>query len=268
MKKQEKYWLDVFSGEIPLLDLPTDYERPEILSNEGDLFEIAMEEELFTDFRKMEVLTGTTLYMIILAAYTILLSKYSGQEDIIVGTPIAGRTHAELEPVMGMFVNTLAIRNYPEGEKTFTEYLLEVKEHMLSAYENQDYPFEELIERVHITKDVRRNPLFDTMFVLQNTEASEIQMEGATCKPYAQNNKVSKFDLTLYATILENGLEAAFEYSTTLFEKTTIEAMSKNLLLILTAICQNPHIEISKIKLVEELMNRDTLADLIEVDFF
>ncbi|PQP81878.1 non-ribosomal peptide synthetase [Paenibacillus sp. PCH8] len=267
MKKQEKYWLSVFGENIPLLDLPTDYERPETLSYEGDVLDIVLEEDILPGLRKMEALTGTTLYMILLAAYTILLSKYSGQKDVIVGTPIAGRTHAELEPVMGMFVNTLAIRNYPAMDKTFTEYLLEVKENMLNAYENQDYPFEELIEKVHLTKDARRNPLFDTMFVLQNTDASEIQMDGVTSKPYAPNTRVSKFDLTLYVTELHHKLEAAFEYSTVLFEKTTIEAMSQNLLLILTTIANDPHIEINKIQLVEELMNEDTLTDLIEIDF-
>lgn len=267
MKKQKKYWLTVFGESIPLLDLPTDYERPETLSYAGDVLDIVLQEDLLPGLRKMEALTGTTLYMILLAAYTILLSKYSGQEDIIVGTPIAGRTHAELEPVMGMFVNTLAIRNYPAGDKTFTEYLLEVKENMLNAYENQDYPFEELIEKVNVTKDARRNPLFDTMFVLQNTDASEIQMDGVTCKPYAPNTRVSKFDLTLYVTELQHKLEVAFEYSTILFEKTTIEAMSQNLLVILTTIANDPHIEINKIQLVEELIDGDTLADLIEVDF-
>lgn len=169
---------------------------------------------------------------------------------------------------MGMFVNTLAIRNYPAGDKTFTEYLLEVKENMLNAYENQDYPFEELIEKVNVTKDARRNPLFDTMFVLQNTDASEIQMDGVTCEPYAPNTRVSKFDLTLYVTELQHKLEVAFEYSTILFEKTTIEAMSQNLLVILTTIANDPHIQINKIQLVEELIDGDTLADLIEVDFF
>ncbi|OAB44324.1 non-ribosomal peptide synthetase [Paenibacillus glacialis] len=267
MKEQEKYWLHVFSEGIPLLDMPTDYERPVSLSYEGDLFEFVIEEQMIEGLRTMEGLTGTTLYMILLAAYTILLSKYSGQEDIIVGAPIAGRTHAELEPIIGMFVNTLALRNYPSGEKTFTEYLLEVKENMLNAYENQDYPFEELIKKVDITKDVRRNPLFDTMFVLQNTDVTEIQMDAVTCKPYVQNNKISKFDLTLYAEVFDYKLEAAFEFSTTLFEKTTIEAMSKNLLLILTSVLQNPHIEINKIKLVEELINSEPLVDLIEVDF-
>jgi iturin family lipopeptide synthetase A len=268
MKKQEQYWLGVFSEQIPLLELPTDYERPESPRYEGDLLEIAVNEDLAISMRKLETQTGATLYMILLAAYTILLSKYSGQEDIIVGMPIAGRTHAELEPVMGMFVNTLAVRNQPAADKTFAAYLLEVKEHMLNAYENQDYPFEELIKKVNLTKDARRNPLFDTMFVLQNSGPSEMHMDGLTCMPVAPNNRVSKFDLTLYVTESDQQIDAAFEYSTILFEKTTIAAMSQHLLLILTTIGCEPHIEINQIKFPEQDMNEGTLADLIEMDFF
>ncbi|MGQ8873040.1 amino acid adenylation domain-containing protein [Paenibacillus sp. TSA_86.1] len=268
MKKQEQYWLEVFSEKIPLLELPTDYERPESPRYEGELMEIAVKEDLVLSLRKLEAQTGTTLNMILLAAYTILLSKYSGQEDIIVGMPIAGRTHADLEPVMGMFVNTLVVRNQPAADKTFASYLLEVKEHMLNAYENQDYPFEELIKKVDRTKDARRNPLFDTMLVLQNTGPSEIHMDGITCKPYAPNNRVSKFDLTLYVTESDHQFDASFEYSTMLFEKTTIEAMSQHLLLILTTICREPDIEINEIQLADENTNEDTLTHLIEMDFF
>ena len=169
---------------------------------------------------------------------------------------------------MGMFVNTLAVRNQPAADKTFSAYLLEVKEHMLNAYENQDYPFEELIKKVDLNKDARRNPLFDTMLVLQNTGPSEIHMDGITCKPYAPNNRVSKFDLTLYVTESDHQFDAAFEYSTILFDKTTIEAMSQNLLLILTTICREPHIEINEIQLADEYTNEDTLTNLIEMDFF
>lgn len=268
MKKQEQYWLGVFSEQMPLLELPTDYERPETLSYAGDLLEIAVEDDIVAGLRKLEALTGTTLYMILLAAYTILLSKYSGQEDIVVGLPIAGRTQAELEPVMGMFVNTLAVRNQPAADKTFAAYLLEVKEHMLNAYENQDYPFEELIKKMELTKDARRNPLFDTMLVLQNTGPSEMHMDGLTCKSCAPNNHVSKFDLTLYVTESDHHLDAAFEYSAVLFERTTVESMSQNLLLILTTICREPHIEINQIKLAEENKNKEQLTDLIEMDFF
>ncbi|MFL1673003.1 condensation domain-containing protein, partial [Paenibacillus dendritiformis] len=128
--------------------------RPLVRSFKGNTFEFVIDAHKSEALRQLAMQTGTTLYMVLLAAYTTLLSKYSGQEDIIVGTPIAGRTHADLEPILGMFVNTLAIRNTPAGEKTFQEYLQEVKEHTLSAYENQDYPFEELVGKLDVSRDV------------------------------------------------------------------------------------------------------------------
>ncbi|MEJ9209714.1 condensation domain-containing protein, partial [Paenibacillus larvae] len=153
IQSQEAYWLNMYKGEIPVLDMPTDYERPSIRQYEGESFEFSLAHELSKQLRVMEESTGSTLYMILFAAYTILLSKYSGQEDLVVGTPVAGRTHLDLEPVVGMFVNTLAIRSYPEGSKTFHEYLHEVKETMIHAYQNQDYPLEELIQNIKLKKD-------------------------------------------------------------------------------------------------------------------
>ncbi|WP_257207177.1 condensation domain-containing protein, partial [Bacillus thuringiensis] len=184
MRRQEAYWLNMFDGEIPTLELPIDYERPSVRSYEGDTVEFTIDKEISDGLKEIEKQTGATLYMVLLAAYTTLLAKYSGQEDIIVGTPIAGRTHADLEPIIGMFVNTLAIRNYPEGDKTFYMYVQEVKETMLNAYENQEYPFEELVQKVNIKRDMSRNPLFDTMLVLQNTEDTELQIEKLVFKPY------------------------------------------------------------------------------------
>ncbi|MCY9328177.1 condensation domain-containing protein, partial [Bacillus spizizenii] len=156
IKKQEAYWLNRFHDEIPVLDMPTDYERPAIRDYEGESFEFLIPIELKQRLSQMEEATGTTLYMILMAAYTILLSKYSGQEDIVVGTPVSGRSHMDVESVVGMFVNTLVIRNHPAGRKTFEDYLNEVKENMLNAYQNQDYPLEELIQHVHLLKDSSR----------------------------------------------------------------------------------------------------------------
>ena len=116
--------------------------------------------------------------MVLLAAYNVLLHKYSGQEDVIVGTPIAGRNHGDVQPLIGIFVNTLAIRSYPASEKTFLSYLNEVKETTLRAFEHQNYPFEQLVDKVQVTRDLSRNPLFDTMFTMQNTENEEFELEG------------------------------------------------------------------------------------------
>ncbi|MGN4561912.1 amino acid adenylation domain-containing protein [Bacillus cereus group sp. MYBK5-2] len=267
MKKQESYWLDIFKGEIPELELPTDYERPSVRSYEGDVFEFVIDKQSIQGLSNIEAQTGATLYMIMLASYTILLSKYSGQEDIIVGTPIAGRTHADLESVIGMFVNTLAIRNYPSGEKSFDFYLHEVKETMLNAYENQEYPFEELIQKLNIKKDVNRNPLFDTLFVLQNKENTNIKSDLLTFKPYdIQNQTIAKFDLTMYIHFTDDKLIVSFEYCTKLFKKSMIEILAKDFSTILSTVAKDPRIQLGNIKLVEEIEN-ETELDSIELTF-
>ncbi|MCY9520553.1 amino acid adenylation domain-containing protein, partial [Paenibacillus apiarius] len=250
MSKQESYWLDVFGGEIPVLDLPADYARPGVRSFTGNTFRFVIDKQKSEKLRQLAMQTGTTLYMVLLAAYTTLLSKYSGQEDIIVGTPIAGRTHADLEPLLGMFVNTLAMRNAPAGEKTFQEYMQEVKENTLRAYENQDYPFEELVSKLDVSRDMSRNPLFDTMFVLQNIEQSEVSIEGLTCKLYPNEHDIAKFDLTFSLTEGAEGIAGSIEYARSLYKEETIERMAGHFKQVIDTILSDPHRKLSSIEII------------------
>ncbi|KXJ38924.1 non-ribosomal peptide synthetase [Bacillus spizizenii] len=267
IKKQEAYWLNHFHDEIPVLDMPTDYERPAIRNYEGESFEFLIPTELKQRLSQMEEATGTTLYMILMAAYMILLSKYSGQEDIVVGTPVAGRSHMDIESVVGMFVNTLVIRNHPAGRKTFEDYLNEVKENMLHAYQNQDYPLEELIQHVHLPKDSSRNPLFDTMFVLQNLDQAELNLDSLRFTPYKLHHTVAKFDLTLSIQTNQDKHHGLFEYSKKLFKKSRIEALSKDYLHILSAISQQPSIQIEHIELNGSTAEDDNMIHSIELNF-
>ncbi|MGD2093156.1 MAG: amino acid adenylation domain-containing protein, partial [Candidatus Aminicenantes bacterium] len=203
-KQQELYWMKIFSGQLPLLNLPIDYPRPLLQSFEGSSVSFALNEKEVRTLKEINKETGTTLYMFILAIYNILLCKLSGQEDIIIGTPIAARRHKELERVIGMFANTLAMRNYPWGEKSFNQFLIEVKERTLEAFENQEYPFEELVEKVWAARDTSRNPLFDVMLVMQNLQQPESTTDllAAEALPkqsdrYQHESSISKFDLTL-----------------------------------------------------------------------
>ncbi|NIO87322.1 MAG: hypothetical protein GTN53_42475, partial [Candidatus Aminicenantes bacterium] len=167
-----------------------------------------------------------TLYMSLLAVYTILLYKLAGQEDIIVGTPIAARRHADLEAIIGMFVNTLAIRNYPSPEKTFHCYLKEVKERALAAFENQEYQFEDLVGKVSVRRDTSRNPIFDVMLNLLNQEDYSGEIPGKADREedkYEHQTGTSKFDLNLTAVDLGKHLFFTLEYSTSLFKPGTIE---------------------------------------------
>lgn len=243
----EKYWLNKFSEEIPILNLPTDHPRPAILSYEGDSINLKIKKEEIHQLCNRE---GTTLYMFLLAAYNVLLHKYTGQTDIIVGSPITGRSHADMQNIIGMFVNTLAMRSKPASDKTFVDFLEEVKDDSLSAFENQDYQFEVLVNKLDLERDLSRNPLFDTMFVLQNLSKMQLSPTELAVEPYKFANKLSKFDLTLTAI---EGLEEIYlnlEYSTKLFTTETITRFGKHLLNIIEKIIANPWQKIGDIELI------------------
>ena len=172
LAKQEESWLKEFREQVPVLVLPTDYPRPALQSFEGNITDFTLKAEETGRLDEIAHSGGATLFMVILAIYNIFLLKISNQEDIVVGTPIAGRRHADLEKVVGMFVNTLALRNYPTGEKTFNTLLKEIKEKTIKAFENQDYQFEDMVEKIVVERDMSRNPLFDVMFMFQDLSAA------------------------------------------------------------------------------------------------
>ena len=168
----------------------------------------------------MALQESSTLFMVLAALVNVLLYKLSGQEEIIIGTPIAGRRHSDLEKIIGMFVNTLSLRNYPSQERTFREFLGEVKEKTLLAFENQEYPFEELVDKLSVKRDTGRNPLFDIMFVLQNMQTGSVGQEETgfetsrpvqpgSMKQYENIFQTAKFDLTLSAIEKGEGLFVA-----------------------------------------------------------
>ncbi|WP_321163089.1 condensation domain-containing protein, partial [Paenibacillus alvei] len=143
--QQKEYWLQQLGGELPVLQLPADFARPSIQSFTGSQLDFAIDAELTASIKQLAQDTGTTLFMVLLAAYSMFLGKLAGQDEIIVGTPIAGRPHADLSGMLGMFVNTLAIRSMPSADKTFRSYLEEMKQLALTAFEHAEYPFEELV---------------------------------------------------------------------------------------------------------------------------
>ncbi|MGO4953467.1 amino acid adenylation domain-containing protein [Paenibacillus sp. DRB1-1] len=264
MKKHEAYWLRLLDGDLPQGELPIDYERPNARSYEGEILEFHVDENLTEKLQLVANESGTTLYMILLAAYSVLLAKYSGEEDVIIGTPIAGRTAAEVEPIVGMFVNTLALRTQPTGDKTFAGYLQEVKATLLQAYEHQEYPFEELIQKVQAKRQSNRSMLFDTMLVLQNTEEAMIEIPGLTLQPYKRNKIEAKFDLTLYVTPEQNQLTCNFEFATKLFRNTSVKKLSNDYIYILSELSNNIHNNLLNIEL-KEIVKEESLG-LIEIN--
>ncbi|NIM16909.1 MAG: amino acid adenylation domain-containing protein, partial [Candidatus Aminicenantes bacterium] len=267
VKKQETYWLKQFQGDIPVLDLPTDYPRPAIQSFEGNTlaFEIGSKEA-----RALKELThpaGVTLFMVLVSLFDILLLKLSGHEneDILVGTPISGRRHADLEPVIGMFVNTLVLRNSPHGHLTFEEFLNQVKETSIQAFENQDYLFEDLVDHpgLDIKRDPGRNPLFDVVFTFQNLDIPVLQVPGLKLKPYQDENiiKTAKFDITLTAQERGETLYFTFEYCTRLFKQETMARFAKYFQNIVSSVLENPGKKISGIEIILEEEKEQILFD-------
>ncbi|WP_046234918.1 condensation domain-containing protein, partial [Paenibacillus algorifonticola] len=275
LNKQGAYWLGQFSGELPVLELPTDYARPAVQRYDGDTLQFRMDAEKSEGLKRIAAENGATLYMVLLAAYTILLQKYTGQEDMIIGTPIAGRTHGDLQPLIGMFVNTLALRNCPVGEKTFLSYLEEVKETTLGAYEHQDYPFEELVDKLQLTRDLSRNPLFDTMFSLQSLENRAYHLEGLQLALYPNAHLVSKFDLSLDVMEGSDGLECALEYATALYKPETVERLAKHFEQLVAAIVNDPGAKIASLGMltaeeqeqIQRVFNPETVSPLLEKTF-
>ncbi|QPF43658.1 non-ribosomal plipastatin synthetase PpsC [Bacillus subtilis] len=253
-KTQEVYWLKQLEGELPVLDLPADHARPPVRSFAGDKVSFTLDQEVASGLHKLARENGSTLYMVLLAAYTAFLSRLSGQEDIIVGSPIAGRPHKDLEPILGMFVNTLALRTRPEGGKPFVQYLQEVRETALEAFEHQDYPFEELVDKLELTRDMSRNPLFDVMFVLQNMDQESLELNELCLKPAAHNgHQTSKFDLTLYTQEQPRGLLTfQMEFSTDLYKKKTIEKWLQYFINMLLSIIKDNKAALGTINILNE----------------
>ncbi|NIM15670.1 MAG: amino acid adenylation domain-containing protein [Candidatus Aminicenantes bacterium] len=267
LRKQKKYWLKQFEGDLPILDLPIDFERPSIQNFEGRMINFEMCPERTKALKALANKEGVTLYTLLLTIYYILLSKLSHQEDIIIGTPIAGRTHAQLEGIIGFFINTLGLRNFPRKEKTFKAFLKEVKERTLGAFENQDYQFEDLVKQVLFARDTSRNPLFDTMFVWQNIDIPEVKIPGLQLKPYAYEGYTSMFDLTLFGNETNHRLNFLFQYNITLFKEETIRRFGNYFQEIVSSILENKEVELADIKLSHDFIASTSKKPTIEFSF-
>ncbi|MGW9571720.1 amino acid adenylation domain-containing protein [Paenibacillus terrae] len=265
-RQQEAYWLEQIGKDIPSLQLPTDYVRPAVQTFAGDRIRFALDDMFATVLRRLAQDTGTTLNMVLLACYTTLLGKLSGQNDIVVGTPFVGRPHSDLERLVGMFVNTLPLRLRPEASYTFERYLQEVKEASLGAFEFQDYPLEELITKLQLPRDLSRNPVFDTVFAMQNADLNDLKMDRLSLKPHASEQKTAKFDLTLTAADDGHTIMLEFEYNTALFKYETITRWSGYLVHMMRSIAANRGALLSELPLLTEQEQHVLLEDWNQTD--
>ena len=252
LQQQLDYWRQQLNGAPQVLELPTDKVRPAVQSFNGKCHSIDLPPQLSDALKRLAQYENATLFMVLLSAYQSLLHRYSGQDDILVGTPIAGRTQAELEPLIGFFVNSLVMRARFAPEISFRQLLAQVRETALGAFSHQELPFEKLVETLAPQRDVSRNPLFQAMFSLQNDGRVLPQMEQLGVISIDIGINRAKFDLTLFVCEWDNGLRATFNYASDLFDDATIERMAGHYLTLLTAIVESPDQAIVRLPLLTE----------------
>ena len=240
LESQLNYWKQQLGGNLPILQLPTDYPRPPVQTYPGAYQSLELSLELTKALKTISQQESVTLFMTLLAAFQTLLYRYSGQEDIIVGTSIAGRNQVETEELIGFFVNTLALRTDLSGNPNFRQLLSRVRAVTLGAYDHQDLPLEKLIEELNPERDLSRSPLFQVMFAFQNTPSQPWELPGLTITPLEVHSGTSKFDLTLDLRETSEGIKGGIEYNTDLFEAATITRMLAHFQVLLEGIVANP----------------------------
>jgi amino acid adenylation domain-containing protein len=225
LRRHVTYWTHKLRGHRGFLELPTDRPRPTVQSHKGAIEIFRIGEQLTTALTQLAKTEGATLFMVLLSAFQALLWRYTGSDDILIGTPIAARNDPQFEKLIGFFVNTLVIRGDLSGNPTFREMLCRTKKTTLEAYEHQDLPFEQLVQLLKPERSLRFTPLFQVMFVLQNTPKKVLDLPGLRLEEYEFDSGSSKFDLTL-EIVEQDGLYCTLEYSTALFDKQSIQRLA------------------------------------------
>ncbi|MDX6694359.1 MAG: hypothetical protein QOF02_1962 [Blastocatellia bacterium] len=275
-EKLRSYWERKLAGELPALNLPIDHPRPPVQTFRGASHSFKLGKEAGRRLKELGQAQGATLYMTLLAALQVLLYRYTGQDDLLVGSPTAGRWRADFAPLVGYFVNPVVMRANLEGNPTFTQLLEQARGSVLEALAHQDYPFPLLVEHLHPERDLSRSPLFQVMFVLQqsppfqqeNLAAFALGEAGAQAKlgtlpieSVALEQRVAQFDLLLMMAETEDGLAASLQYSTDLFEPTTIERFAAHFSTLLDGIIARPQSPIADLPLLTEAERRQLLHD-------
>jgi aspartate racemase len=266
LEKQLKYWKQQLVGANPVLELPADRPRPPVQTYQGAKQSFIIPESLSQALSTLSQQEGVTLYMTLLAAFQTQLYRYTGQQDILVGSPIAGRNLSELEYLIGFFVNTLVLRTDMAGNPSFRELLQRVRNVAMSAYAYQDLPIDKLIDELQPERSLSYHPLFQVMFVLQNTPKQTFELPGLTLTPYDWDNVTSRFDLTLSITETEQGLQGLWEYNTDLFDACTISRMSGHFQTLLSGIVANPQQHISELPLLTAAERHQLLYEWNDTD--
>ncbi|WP_147206404.1 non-ribosomal peptide synthetase, partial [Segetibacter aerophilus] len=261
LDKKISYWKEKLKGVEPL-QLPSDFTRPPVQSTKGAVAGFKIEKELSIQLQQLSQQQGSTMFMTLLAAFEVLLYRHSGQSDICIGTPIAGRQQQELEGLIGFFVNTLALRNQLNEDGSFIELLQQVRATTLEAYEHQDLPFEKVVDAVMNQRDMSRSPLFQVMFILQNApDVPTLQLGDVELSSKGIDHNTSKFDLTFLALETKQGIQGTVEYCTDLYSQQTIERLIIHFKELLNSIVKSPK---QKISLLPMLTSQEKHQLLVE----
>lgn len=255
LKAHRQYWLDQFAGTIPVLNLPTDQPRGHFKTYRGGNVSLQLGEAETRELERWSSSQGTTLFMSLFAAVTALLYRYSNQEDIVIGTPVAGRNHPDLENQIGLFINTLALRTRFSGQQSFGTLLETVKANVLDAFDHQDYPLDDLIDQLPLDRDVTRSPLFDVMVVLHNTDMQKKALptaEGLLLESLEFQTPLSKFDLSFHFSPTAEGLSLGLNYNTDLFHPTTAGYLLRHLKQLLWEVMAQPSLPLNQLVLKDQ----------------
>ncbi|ASS74749.1 hypothetical protein CIG75_07015 [Tumebacillus algifaecis] len=265
MQKELGYWKQQLGGERSVLQLPTDYQRPAVLNDQGASFNFMLSQPLTQKLNVLSRRSGATLYMTLLAAFNTLLHRYSGQEDIFVGSPISVRSREEVEGLIGFFVNTLVLRTDLSGQPSFRTLLARVRQTAFDAYEHQEVPFEKLVEELQPERNMNYSPLFQVMFTLQNTPRGTLDAQGLLLTPELLDSGTAKYELSLTVVETEAGLTAVLEYNTELFAADTIERMAGHFMTLLEDIVERPDASLSDLQMITAAEETQLLREWTEI---
>jgi amino acid adenylation domain-containing protein len=271
MEDHRSYWLQQLAGEMPVLELPVDYHRPVIKNYNGAVSGVILNKELKTAVYEKSHTSGASVFMILVSLVKVLLYRYTGQEDIIVGSPIAGRDHVDLEDQIGFYVNTLALRTKIKPGQCYDELLSGVKDIMLDAYAHQAYPFDMLVEELELLRNLGRTPVFDVMVLLQNTVLDNNEEAQHPDQPAISGletvSKISKFDLTFNFREFEEGIVLQLEYSTELFKPERMETMLAHYVKLAGELLRNGALPISEVDFLEAVEKERLLRSFNATDY-
>ncbi|MBL0694525.1 amino acid adenylation domain-containing protein, partial [Comamonas sp. JC664] len=261
LRRQLDWWKHRLAGAPHALELPTDTPRPAVLGHQGAFVPVHLSSALSEAVESLAQREGATPFMVLLAAFQAVLARHSGQEDVVVGSPIAGRRHAQTEGLIGFFINTLALRARLSPGLTFRQLLAQVRDTTLGAYEHQDLPFERLVEELQPARDLGRSPLFQVLFALQNAPDAELSLPGLTLSPLESSRVVTKFEMELSLSRTEDGFRGGLVYSTELFERGRVERLVAHLSRALEAAVASPDSRVATLPWLTELERQRMLMD-------